>query len=212
MTEIFDFIVTNYAWILVIVLIILLSIIGSFAEKSLFDSSSKPSKTKDEDKTIDLSNKKMSDFFGGGDNTQNQINNENNIQLQPVNVDTTNQNVNSFTDNTVNNVISSTASNEVSNNQVLANTGSVDNNTEIKSKTNTELMTTLESKLSSLDKQINDVLPKKELINNDMLDELDEMSIETDKKKSTKKDDLKLSDIKLPNIKSSKSKKKDLWK
>ena len=221
MTEMFDFIVTNYAWILVIVLIILLAIIGGFAEKSLFDSNSKENKSKEDDKTVDLSNMKMSDFFGTTDKGNNQINvnneNINNNVLTNTNnmnsaviapVDNGNYNNASVIDNNMSGVVNN---NVINNTELTAQVNSANQNAQSNINTNLQLMTNLESKLSNLDKQINDILPKKDLINNDILDEVNDIDIEPSKIKGTKKD-LNLNDIELPSIKSTKSKKKDLWK
>ena len=196
MTEIFEFIVTNYFWILVIVLITLLSIIGSFAEKSLFETAKKEEKKKEE-QTIDLSDKKMSDFFGESNKDKSMPNQNNEIGQQI----STNTAINNNPD-------------AISNSGDLVNQASIGNAINMPSQSltsNNNIMSNLESKLSSLDKQINDMLPKKELIEEDLLEDVEDINLDIDKKPGKKKDELNLDDIKLPNIKSSKSSKKSLW-
>lgn len=189
MTEIINFILTNYVWILVIVLLMLLAIIGSIAEKSFFKNPNNDEKKEEEQ--IDLTNKKMSDIFG--DN--NTLNKEDNIESQ-----NTNQ-INS--------------ANEVS-------TISVDNPKDVQNPTvnvqnkeiisNAKLMSNLEDKLEKLDVRINEALPKRDTLDDYMLDDVDDLSIDINNIGKSKKGTTDFDDIELPNIDSKKKNKKDLWK
>lgn len=191
MTEIINFILSNYAWILVVVLIILLAIIGSVAEKSFFGIETKIPNDGDQkkEKYNELKNKKMSDLFK---------NNEKYSEESTSNSKILDNNV--ITNEAVNN-----AANKDNKQVEITNFNNIENKFEQKS-----MMSSLEDKLKDLDKEINDILPKREVLDNDFIDEFEDLSMDLDAEKKTK-DDFDLSDIELPQIKKSKTSKKNIW-
>ena len=193
MTEIINFIIVNYTWILAIVILILLAIIGGIADRTNFgEGKSNIEEKKQETPNIDLSNKRMDDFFSNEKKSD-----DNNAD---VNKETNNNNFSSQNQTIANNNISQ-SSNAMSNVQNEPTSS------------NKDIMKSLEDKLSSLDSEINSALPKKSIINNDMLEDIDDMSFEgKDLFNDTFDNDFGTDDLDLPRIKSPKKENEDVWK
>ena len=100
---------------------------------------------------------------------------------------------------------------------------SIDNNNLSKEQTSTvaddiktnlngeRLLSNLEEKLKTLDNEINGVLPKKQLIEDNVLEDIDDLSIDFNNKLN-KKDNVDLTNIDLPDVRNTKVSKKNIWR
>ena len=193
MTEIFEFILSNYVWILVIVLLILLAIIGSVAEKSVFGDSNKTNELDDREQKNEVvfSDKKIGDVFKQNDT----IDSPTQAEMKTTSDASYNNNINFSIDN---------------NNLSKEQTSTVAD--DIKTNLNGErLLSNLEEKLKTLDNEINGVLPKKQLIEDNVLEDIDDLSIDFNNKLN-KKDNVDLTNIDLPDVRNTKVSKKNIWR
>lgn len=168
MDALMEFIVVNYAWILIGSIIILLAIIGYYADKT---------------------------NFGQGKQEQNEdsiVDNENVIQQQPQEI--------KETPIVVQNNIVNPNQQELNSNDVVVENIPKENETE-----------KIENEFEMFDKEFNEIVPKKEFIDDELLDEIDSLSLDkTQKLKLTDIPDL--DDVELPEIKKLNYKEEDIWK
>lgn len=191
MIEIINFIITNYTWILLIVIIILLAIIGSIADKTGFGSeNNEPKKENKQMEIVDLSNKRLDDVISTNDNTSNK---------QPEVIGN-------------NETLASEQASNIQVNQTGKNFEEKTNKLETVSHS-ANIMKSLEDKLNTLDGEINASLPKKNIINDNILDDIEGMSFDSDNMFSKKSSDtIGVDDLELPNIKPLKKDNEDVWK
>lgn len=234
MLDLFKYILANYTWLLIATILTLLAIIGYFAEKTNFGQGKQDDNLDEEnkeDKTItqkieDEENKQMlsSNIQQPNNLENNNVNNNsinNNVStlnaqptqpivnpnlstLQNVEVKQNVENTNKVNgDNTLNtvvpniNTLDSNVNKEVNNSTVVVseNTSSILN----------------DKQFDKFEKEFDSVLPKKKVIDSDLLEDIDELSLDkTQKFKLTEIPDL--DDVDLPKIKDLKSTDTDIWK
>ena len=153
MNDILEYILTNYTWILGVSIIILLAVIGNYADKTNFGQSApKQKEEKDEVENLKVE-----------DSTE-----------QPVEDTKEEKNI-------------------------------------IKENLNTTKEENFDNKFDELDQEIEEFLPEKGIIDTDLLDEIDNLSL--DKTQKISFDDIPdLDDVELPKIKNLKSTDDDIWK
>lgn len=232
MDAIIEYILSNYTWILIGSIIILLAVIGWYADKTNFGQGENTSDIKnDESKNIDdlkeqLGNKKLLDEINGTINKEEQ-----NIS------DTTNSLVNDsnfvgITNNATQtleyNGFESVNQNFQNNVPIQMNfdpiTGeSINNNirTENKHIVNLEIndndinqsieSISTEEELEKFEKDFNDIIPEKEIIDEGLLEDIENLTLD-----KTQKLDLSaipdLDDVDLPRIKKMKTNDEGIWK
>ena len=207
-----NFVMSYYVWFLAGAILILLAIIGAYADKTNFGQGKKE-ENKSTDDQIDLKNIKLSDAVGNknikDDTKTDNVNMDNNKIDKNISVSENN-----------NNNISMPNAEDLSNKKIdvvkESNNVSTNNSAEI-FKPNEDNITSkslnLDEKLSKLDSAINDMLPEKELIDTSILDDVSDMDVGLDDKKLFEsKDDFNLGDLKLPEIKKPKKQPKNVWK
>ena len=161
MSEILEYILANYTWILGVTIIILLAIIGNYADKTDFG----------QKKEINEKNHNQ------------EIDNlpEETLQKKPENIE-----------------------NKPGKEEVATEQKTTKDNLE-------DGENKFEDKFEELNQEVEEFLPKKNLIDNDLLDEIDNLSL--DKTQKIKLDDIPdLDDVELPKIKNLKSNDEDIWK
>lgn len=210
MKDILEFIVANYIWFLGGTIIILLAIIGSYADKTNFGQGkeSKESKKEEEDNNeikqdeIEPVNTKVEDAASNIDENidsnlakeepiieedkKADINEEPNPSLPVQNIETENSNQKEDVPKSLNEIPESLSEKENSENS--------------------------EDSFNNFEKEFNQVIPEKDLVNTDILDEIEDLSFNpTDS--SIKKSDSDLETLELPEIKNLKENDvEDVWK
>ena len=186
MQTILEYIMLNYTWILAGSIIILLAVIGYYADKTNFgQGKTKETDNRDNFNMDSLEGKRLDDLFedkDGDDVSSNEI-------LENTNV--TNNKANVQTDNSKN----------VTNAKVNVQT----DNSKI------ETIDKLEENFDKFDKEFNELLPKKEIIDDELLDEINNLSL--DKTQRIQLTDIPdVDDVDLPEIKSLQIEEEDIWK
>jgi len=188
MTEIVNFLELNYIWFIIAGIIILLAVIGYYADKTNFWQGNTDDSNKNEGEQ-NLKDIGISDYANVGvandgvDNRNTQINAPSNIVENKVDSQSTvfqNQIPNQNIEN-INNmdIVDQTKSNISSNNEKA----SILN----------------EEQIIKFENEFNSILPKKDLISSDLLDDIDELKL--DKTQKINLGDIKnLEDIELPDI------------
>ena len=181
MAEVVSFLVSNYVWILVIVIITLLAIIGGYANKTNFGEGEKKEKAKNnEDINSNIQNITLNDAIGIKQETQNkQDNNIDNVETQ--------ENINAVNSPTKNVETSNNIKNENIFKSIEDKLSSLDN----------ELNSILQKKDVINDNILEDI------------DDMSFSNEKKSEKKVF--NDIKTSDIELPEIKSLKDKDEDIW-
>lgn len=191
MQIVLEYIMLNYAWLLLGSIIILLAIIGYYADKTNFGQG----KIKDEnidtnkiDKKL-LEGKRLEDLLG---------NNKDNIEepstnLQEESLEIANNNL------------------EAWDNETLYNN---ENNISLPEKQINKDINTLEQtekKFEKFDEEFNQLLPEKNIIDDELLDEINNLSL--DKTQKINLSDIpNLDDVDLPKIKPLQIEEEDIWK
>lgn len=176
-----EYIMLNYTWFLGGLIIILLAIIGYYADETNFGQGKNKEQSKDKDELNKIENKE--ELESSIDELQLEETIENEIvedQIEPV-VDE-----------------SKVQTEEESKIEENLNTQEV-------------LKTNFEEEFEKFDKEFNEVLPQKEILNDGLLEEIENLSLD-----KTQKIDLidipDLDDVELPKIKSLEPEEKDIWK
>ena len=201
----------NYIVAIILLVMILLAVIGYFAERANEKKNEGIKKESNQD-LIDLSNKRLSDFQDQKEESKEEVKEEkeevissNTEELKNVNLvanTVVNQNV-----GTVGNTINYTA------NTNSATDGNIIEKS-IATETNATLVNTISSekleKIDELDKELDILLPKEKLLNEDLLSDIDFMELD-----KTQKIDLSgvpdLDNIDLPKIMQM-DEEEDIWK
>ena len=179
MIKVLDFIMTNYTWILFNTIIVLLAIVGSYAEKTNFGQGKKA-----EDETEDKDESKK-DVANANIDSQAKIQNLLGVKEEPLDKKVNKDN--------------STTDEQQKNDVVEQNEQSMSN------------LDKFENQFEKLDKEVEAFLPKKDIINDDLLNEIDSLSF--DKTQKLNLNDIPdLDDVELPKIKDLKSTDEDIWK
>lgn len=196
MTEVLEYIVSNYTWIIIGIIIILLAIIGSYADKTNFGQG----KSKDKKEDLDSDTISVNDFEY--QTLDNNMQEDNNNKEEEKSDDALEHN-DAQTSKTINNIDEKSNDENVSNEdhaETQSNTDQVGQN---------ETQETFEEKFDKFDKEFNSVLPEKNVINGDLLEDIDSLSLE--KADFTSSEIPDLDDIELPKIKQI-EKEEDIWK
>ena len=234
MLDLFKYILANYTWLLIATILTLLAIIGYFAEKTNFGQGKQDDnldKENKEDKTItqkieDEENKQMlsSNIQQPNNLENNNVNNNsinNNVStlnaqptqpianpnlstLQNVEVKQNVENTNKVNgNNTLNTVVPNINTLDPNVNK------EVNNSTVVVSENASSILN--DKQFDKFEKEFDSVLPKKKVIDSDLLEDIDELSLDkTQKFKLTEIPDL--DDVDLPKIKDLKSTDTDIWK
>lgn len=214
MTEILEYITANYTWFLGGAIIILLAIIGSYADKTNFGQGKRSIEKPEEPEMSKLENKRLNELIGNNSEKNNYNNDIDKFK-----------NVNEVI-NIGNNTINEPLQSELSNNKIIESEiqNSVSgefNKADIISK-NQEKVEDLyndiednddsfEESYSKLDEEFNAILPKKEIIEDDLLEEIDNLSL--DKTQKFNLNDIPdLDDVELPEINKIKKSEQNIWK
>lgn len=194
MENIISFFTQNYIWFIVIIAIILLAIIGYYADKTNFGQGYNSDKSEEEDQELlDLTNVKLSTLLGNdpnlsndvlenkiSDNEQSEQNNINNVETKDIN---SNQSIIKL------------------DSKIFENEN---NNIEPQSKQ-------MELEFEIFDKQFDEIIPKKTIVDEFLLEDIESLSLD-----KTQKIDLSdipdVDDIDLPKIKSMEKIDEDIWK
>ncbi len=211
MIEIMEYIKSNYTWILIVSIIILLAIIGSYADKTNFGQGRKNQNEddKNDNKLInDISNKKIGDLLNNYDNKNDSKLAVNNSNLEPkINNDIKKQTNNSSIDNikkqTNNSSIDNIKNNDTVNileEQNYQNT--IDENTD----------SNFEESFNNFDREFDNIVPKKKVIEDDLLEDIEGLSFDNPEKKFSIDPIPDFDDVELPKIKEVPVKEQDIWK
>lgn len=226
MEQVLNFLATNYVLIVVIAIVILLAIIGYFADETNFG---QPKESKINNQPKDENN---SDFYSGIYENNNltkpsvdNLNKSNNqseskqVVSQENNQSNNNIELNSELINNINNnlkanteLINNMNNNLNENNKLISG---INNNLNSKltdnyDSSNKEVSNSFNS-YDNLNKQLDELLPKKDIIETDILDSIDDLSLEKTQKFSFENLE-NLGDIELPSIKKVNNYNEDIWK
>ena len=208
-----NFVMSYYAWFLAGTIIVLLAIIGAYADKTNFGQGKKVEK-KSSKEEVDLTNVKLSDAVGSvnKENNADQTNAANKKVVKDIAVSNKVENIDDNTNNVANGT-SNVGTEENVNNNIAPSVVNAEKSNLPKTEEITSKSLNLDEKLSKLNNAINDILPEKELIDTSLLDDVSDMDVGlNDKKLFNDKDEFNLDDLKLPKIKKPKKQPKDVWK
>lgn len=195
MTEILEYISLNYTWFLIGAIIILLAIIGSYADKTNFGQG------KDKLNLDDTPNKDLEESLDLLDNVVDNnlnLNAQNEVKSNDENKESEVQgsNINNNTNNDINN-----------NNIEQTEKDVVSNETEIEN----NHLDDFEESFNKFDQEFNALMPKKDIIDVELLDDIDSLSLDKTQKFNIR-DIPDLDDVELPKIKDFKTDEKNIWK
>ncbi len=194
MAKVLEYIMSNYIWFLGGAIIILLAIIGSYADKTNFGQGDKKEKKKPEilkdfnEKNIEEDNTMVSKDI-------KDINNDAKSELNKSIVDESNEQ-NQNVEPTKEDPVKAKVNKDNSNKELDEADKSED---------------VFENNFDKFNEEFNAILPKKEIISEELLDDIDNLSIESETKINSN-DIPELSDVELPEIKELKSEDEDIWK
>jgi hypothetical protein len=224
MTQVLEYILANYTWFLVGAVLVLLAIIGYYADKTNFGQGNKSPQNKDvlekdEDDSIDISNIRLSEV----------TKTENKNEILNVPVDASNNNSNEITQN-----ISIEDNSDFSNQKpIVKDNDDTVNNVDVQFNkveniessvqeipileesqnviSNENALQSNEEKFNMFSAEFDSLLPKKNIINTDLLSDIEDLEFD-----KTQKIDLSgvpdLDDIELPKIVGLSSDDEDIWK
>ena len=197
MQSILEYITLNYTWILGVSIIILLAVIGYYADKTNFGQGKQTEDiNKDKINEFSLEGKRMEDLLE--QNKDNNVDVEKNDVISPGSVANTD----------LNNVNTKSVNNDKD--SAINNSGFIYKKDElVNDKLNS--LENSEQKFNNFEKEFNELLPKKEIMDDELLDEIDNLSLD-----KTQKINLSnipdLDDVELPRIKTLKFDEEDIWK
>lgn len=205
MAEVLEYIVTNYTWLLIGAIIILLAIIGSYAEKTNFGQGKE--KLENDKNNLDansINSEIINDMFEENTNDAQVGNNNINVTdevSEPKFNNNDNTSYNGIPENQTKDKDSDFS--ELSN----PNTGLEENTQEVEINEKDDF----DENFNKFDEEFNTLLPKKDIIDNDMLDDIDNLSL--DKTQKIGLNDIPdLDDLELPRIKNLKDECDNIWK
>lgn len=232
MAEVIGYIVSNYTWFLVGAIIILLAIIGSYADKTNFGQG----KNRNSDSENDIVNENSETIFQEPIRTENSFasNDTNNMEINSENdlntaLNTSNNFINDNLDTTslfeedlqeisnpeVNNIIQPNQTNvidEIINEELEKDVEKPFKEKEIVQNNliDQNFSYSLDEGFDKFDEEFNNIIPKKEIIDGELLDDIDELTL--DKKYDFSSNSIPdLDDVDLPKIKGI-EKEDNIWK
>lgn len=202
MELILEYVMSHYVWFLGGAIVIFLAIIGYFADKTNFGQG----KNK-EQQTEKNNEKEISTFIEENKNQsfqdlidtkqESQIEKDFIEQTEPIDEQIDSQELNSNLENT-----------QVPKQQIVDDENVA---TDSDSKFEVEKQVSFEKSFEEFDKEFNEILPKKEIIDDELLDDIENLSLD-----KTQKIDLidipDLDDVELPKIKNLEPESEDVWK
>lgn len=200
MNTILEYIMANYTWILCGIIIILLAIIGSYADKTNFGQGKQKNELNEDDKKL----------------TDEVLTQNSNLEVEKKldtkeNVEQSNQekSKNKKSKKTIESNIDESNKEKTKSEDLVVEEN--DDNVEQELKKEKKLKD-FEKQFEEFDQEFNEALPKKEFISEDLLDEIDGLSLDkTQRLNFAEIPDL--DDVELPKIKKLKSDKdEDIWK
>lgn len=189
MAKILEYIMANYTWLLGGLILILLAVIGSYADKNNFGLG----KTNDEEENPDGNDAVLYPQENNNIEEEKNINLENEQDQNIENIDGQQTLENNVLDNTE---VSSTQS---------------DIEYQVPVKQDNSLDIDSDEKYNKFEEEFNSILPKKDIIDEELLSDIDELSLDNPKDSSFKEIP-DLDDIELPKIKQMPSSDQDIWK
>lgn len=212
-----DFVMEYYIWFLIGIILILLAIIGAYADKTNFGQGKKDETDKKTNADNNLKNVKLGEALGQNsasvdkdtlDNPKSELQkseSESSVVGQTNVQQINNENIKSESLESNPNEKVDADKTDTNGNELSATSNGVSN---ISSKS-----LNIEDKLNKLNEEINDFLPEKELIDSSLLDDVSDMSLDDkDSNIFDKKNDFDFDDLKLPEIKKPKKEIEDVWK
>lgn len=221
MINILEYISTNYTLFLLGAIIILLAIIGSYADKTNFGQGKKNlDNSKKEDINKEILNMRITDVIGPQNEEKNEkkeeVKSTEKVEdLETNNSDTStlfdpNQDVSNLAKES--NVVAKAESDEKKDNGVKEANKELQENTANNDVEDNSTNKSLDEQFKKFDEMFDEVLPKKEIVSGDLLDEVNNISL--DNKTQDKSFDAipSLDNFELPEIKDLKSTDDDIWK
>lgn len=212
MESILEYIMTNYIWFLCGGIVILLAIIGSYADKTNFGQGKQNEKNITKDEEINLKELENKGIGTLADQKQDIIEEERDLSSQKEDIIEEPIQLQNVTQE------QSTKNIEI-NNEVLQqqeNVSNVENSSQQIVSEENEVVPKppkidFEHKFDEFDKEFEELIPHKEIINGELLEDIESLSLE-----KTQKIDLSeipdLDDVELPKIKSLEPQHQDIWK
>lgn len=204
MEKVLEYISLNYTWFLFGAIIILLAIIGRYADKTNFGQG-KVKEEKSKEENIDLQDITLKEYIDQNKETRKEELKEEIKDSNIVVENNLNQN-NVVLQNNLNqqNVNDSHLQNQ---NVIDFNIKDLNNSMDLKSEQNK----IFEESFEKLDEEFDLILPKKQVMDTDLLEDIDNLSLDNTQKISIT-DIPDLDDVDLPEIKKLKPEKEDIWK
>ena len=206
--QILEYILANYTWFLVGIVIILLAIVGYYADKTNFGQG-KENKLKE--------NEHDKDEMLNNNIEQTDAENNAEVLVENLNVEKTNEEIVGEVDNhdVVSNIDSEiknrTVESDESQNIELIPRELPDAESEIKEEKQEDTLKISEEKFNMFSEEFEALMPKKNIINTDLLSDIDDLELD-----KTQKIDLNivpnLDDIELPKIMELSAEDEDIWK
>lgn len=210
MNSVIEFIMANYTWIVVGLIIILLAIIGGYADKTNFGQGK--SKSLEENTDNNENNLNQQSILPVDNNNQKvdeKINNVEQVNSSPIVYNGTVQNSensqgtqNIQTDQSIHTMA-------VNNNLIDVNNRTINVENIDLNKSSNEFKD-FNDKFDKFDEEFNSVLPKKDIIDDSLLDDIDNLSLDKTQKLDLSIPDL--DDVELPRISSLETEQKKIWK
>ena len=217
MTQVLVFISENYIWFIVGIVLILLAVIGYYAEKTNFGQT-KNKKDNILEENLNIKNMKLNDVINDNANINNlntQINQEqlpSNLENEQIDVIDSElqdylipENLTSLNNDLTDS--SNTLNQEPD--SLTENSGDVLNVQQVDTDNKNSLL--VEENFNKFSEEFNLILPEKEIINNDLLSDIEDLELG-----QTQKIDIvsvpDLDDIELPKIKTLVEEEQDIWK
>lgn len=203
MEKIVEYIMMNYTWIIGGSIVILLAVIGYYADKTNFGQGySKDKNEESDEQLIDLSNVKLSSLVEKKETNETTLKDNNVEEIQnQVGIEN-----NNFGTDEVNQQIQKENPSQQSTVSLELNSTN-DLNYNLESKTDAEE----KEKIEKFNKEFEEILPEKSIIDEQLLDEIENLSFDkTQKLNLSEIPDV--DDVELPKIKSMEKIDEDIWK
>lgn len=204
MEKVLEYISLNYTWFLFGAIIILLAIIGRYADKTNFGQG-KVKEEKSKEKNIDLQDITLKEYIDQNKETRKEELKE---EIKDSNIVVEN-NLNQNNVVLQNNLNQQNVNDSHLQNQTIIdfNIKDLNNSMDLKSEQNK----IFEESFEKLDEEFDLILPKKQVMDTDLLEDIDNLSLDNTQKISIT-DIPDLDDVDLPEIKKLKPEKEDIWK
>lgn len=204
MTKILEYIMLNYTWFLGGMIIILLAIIGSYADKTNFgQGKEKESNKKTED--LIIPNKGLDDYARELSDKEHSISQEN-----PEILNNQKEDLSKLEGNDTNLLETDNSSINETDNSSINETEKIESEENIHELEDAH-ENDFEKDFDKFTEEFNATLPKKDIMDGELLDDIDSLSL--DKTKEFKFSDIpNLDDVELPEIKQLTPEEEDIWK